>query len=469
MDVLFGEMQRFGLRAGWLLAGALAALLPALAMWGFTVDDALIPVRYARHLVTGAGWRFDVGGPSTDGVTPLPWPLVLAPLAHAPALVVLWRARVLGLLAWTAAGAALGAAAGRRAEAPAWARVAALATLALSVPIAAHAVSGMETAIATTLATLAALSARRPLLSATLAGFAASFRPELAPWAIVLSAGAAIVARRGVRGAVVSAAIALAPFALCALVRVAVWGRPAPLALMAKPGELSPGIAYAGAACVVTLTPVLVLAPLALRRAPAALVVVLAAFAHVVAVASVGGDWMPLARLMVPIAPSLAWAGVLLGERASRAATAVRSVFAIVLGIALLAIGRGTIADARHVAEDRASLAGAAHPLLAGAARVAALDVGWVGAATDADVIDLAGLTDLEIAALPGGHTSKRVDAMFLLARDPDVLVLYRPPRVVEARLEDDEAIARHFETSAWLPLGHAGAGYVVMTRRRSE
>jgi len=119
------------------------------------------------------------------------------------------------------------------------------------------------------------------------------------------------------------------------------------------------------------------------------------------------------------------------------------------------------------VADDRASLVAEARPLLEGAARVAALDVGWVSAATDADVIDLAGLTDPEIAALPGGHTSKRVDAMFLLARDPDVLVFYQPARVVEARLEDDEVIARHFQTSAWLPLGRAGAGYVVMTRER--
>lgn len=466
MDVLFCGMQRFGLRAGWLLAGALAALLPALAMWGFTVDDALIPVRYARHLVTGAGWRFDAGGPSTDGVTPLPWPLVLAPMAHAPALVVLWRARVLGLLAWTATGAALGEAARRRAAAPAWARVAALATMALAVPIAAHAVSGMETAIATSIATLAVLRCRRPMLTAALAGIAASLRPELAPWAVALAAGTAVVERRGVAGAVAAAAIALAPFAVCALVRVAIWGRPAPLALMAKPGEVSQGLAYVAAACVVTLTPVLVLAPLALRRTPQGFVVVLAALVHVLAIASVGGDWMPFARLMVPVAPSLAWAAILLAENAPPAATAVRSALAIALGVALFALGRRTIADARHVAEDRASLVAAARPLLAATRRVAALDVGWVGAATDSDVVDLAGLTDPEIAALPGGHTSKRVDSIFLLARDPDVLVLYRPPRVVEARLEADEVIARHFQPSAWLPLGSAGSGYVVMTRR---
>lgn len=466
MDVLFGGMQRFGLRAGWLIAGALAALLPALAMWGFTVDDALIPVRYARHIATGLGWRFDAGGPSTDGVTPLPWPLVLAPMAHASALVVLCRARALGLVAWTAAGAALGDAAGRRESAPAWARAAVLVTMALSVPIAAHAVSGMETAVATSLATLAVLCARRPVATAVLAGLAASLRPELAPWAIVLSAGVAVVARRGVAGAALSAAVAVAPFVACALVRVMIWGKPAPLALMAKPGELSQGIAYAGAACFVSVTPVLVIAPLALRRTPRALVIVLAAIAHVLVIASVGGDWMPFARLMVPVAPSLAWAGILLSEQASGRATAARAAVAIGMALVWLAIGRHTVADARRVADDRASLVEQARPLLSGARRVAALDVGWVGAATEADVVDLAGLTDPEIAALPGGHTSKRVDAMFLLGRDPDALVLYRPARVVEARLEADEVIDRHFQTTAWLPLGRHGAGYVVMTRR---
>src|SRR5277367_618916 len=122
-------MPTIGLRVRWLIAGALAALVPALFMWGFTVDDALISVRYARHVLSGAGWRFDGGGPSTDGVTPLPWPLLLAPLAHGDALDVLWRAKALGLVAWVATGGALGWATGGARGSPAWARAAALATL----------------------------------------------------------------------------------------------------------------------------------------------------------------------------------------------------------------------------------------------------------------------------------------------------------------------------------------------------
>jgi hypothetical protein len=478
MDVLFGVVQRIGLRLTWLIAGLLAAALPALWMWGFTVDDALIPVRYARHLAAGAGWRFDEGGPSTDGVTPLPWPAMLAPLAGADALVVLARAKAVGLLAWCAAGGALGDAIGRAARAPVWARAGALVVLALSVPVAAHAVSGMETAVATSLATFAVVHARRPWVVAVLAGLAASLRPEMAPWASVLSAGVAIATGRKAPRVAVIALVALVPFACCALVRVVAWGTPAPLALMAKPGDVEQGFAYAGAACVVTLTPILAAAPLALRRAPVALAIVVAAVAHLAAIVAVGGDWMPYSRLAAPVAPGLALAAVLAAEHAAPVATAVRTGLAAAVGILLVARG-GT--SGRTVGADRAALIAAARPHLADVHRVAALDIGWVSAATEADIVDLAGLTDPSIAALPGGHTSKRIDSMFLLSRGPDALLLYFPDglpdasleawqradyshfRTVEFRLANDEVIARHFTPEAWLPLGTKGAGYVLL------
>jgi hypothetical protein len=474
-------MQVLGQRAGRLLAawtalGGLVALGPALWMWGFTVDDALISVRYARHVGDGIGWRFDAAGPSTDGVTPLPWPLLLVPLARgASALVVLERAKALGLLAWSAAGALLGRAVGKTA-APAWARVAALATLALSVPVAAHAVSGMETALATSLATCAAVAVGRPRQAAVLAGLAASLRPEMAPWACVLATGAAFAETRDPNRCLGAAAIALGPFVACALIRTLVWGRPAPLALLAKPSDLDHGLRYAGAACVVTLTPLLVLAPAAVARTPRALVLVLAAFAQVAALVLVGGDWMPYARLMVPVAPSLAYAAVLTGAQAHRAAMAARSVVALALGLTLVARG-GT--SGRTNGADRASLIARARPWLAPSGRVAALDVGWVSAATEADIVDLAGVTDPEIAVLPGTHTAKHVDARFLMAREPDALLIYaprglapgglaawrdaQPAYAVEAHLMAEDVIARRFTPAAWLPLGVAGGGYVLL------
>src|SRR6202034_2110507 len=114
---------------------------------------------------------------------------------------------------------------------------------------------------------------------------------------------------------------------------------------------------------------------------------------------------MPYARLAAPIIPSLLYAFVLASPRMSLFAAAPRIALAAAIG--------GYV------------LVRAARPELAGAHRIAALDVGWPTAASDAAIVDLAGLTDPEIAALPGGHTSKRVDAALLLARDPDVLLLY--------------------------------------------
>ncbi|HEX4628017.1 MAG TPA: hypothetical protein VH137_04435, partial [Gemmatimonadales bacterium] len=382
----------------WPLAGAIAAAIPALWMWGFTVDDALIAVRYAHHIATGSGWRFNAHGPATDGVTPLPWPLLLAPFARADAIMVLTRAKTLGLLVWSLTGAVLGGAIGRAPHAPVWARGTALGVMALSVPVAAHAVSGMETALATALATWASLVGRRPRVTSVLAGLAASLRPEMAPWACVLAMGSSIASRSNVARTIANGAIALTPFVACAAVRAIVWGRPAPLAILAKPSDVAHGLAYAGAACVVTLVPLLVLAPIALRREPSALAIVIAAGAHACAIIVVGGDWMPYARLMVPVVPSLVYVAARVSVRAHPAATVVRGAVATALGVALIARG-GTAG--RRVGPDRRALIAAARPLLQGAGRVASLDVGWVGAATEAEIIDLAGLTDPEIAVLP--------------------------------------------------------------------
>ncbi len=361
--------------------------------------------------------------------------------------------------------------------APAWARVGALITLALSVPVSAHAVSGMETALATLLATFAVLFARRPLVASVLAGLAASLRPSFAPWAFVLGVGAAFAHGRR-SSAPAFGLLALLPFACCALVRTIAWGQPAPLSVLAKPSDLSHGLSYAGAASVVALTPILVLAPLALRRSPLAMAIVAAGLAHLGAVLVVGGDWMPYGRLLVPIAPSLVWAALLIAPHADRRATVARLALATSLGLFLIVRG-GT--EGRAVGADRAALIALAAPQLAGLTRIASLDVGWVGAATDADVLDLAGVTDPRVAALPGGHTSKRIDARFLLDLQPDALLLYLPvglpdgdleawasatyQRVVEYRLAIDPVVQRHFAPAAWLPLGAKGAGYVLLKR----
>jgi hypothetical protein len=482
-------MQSFGHRGSpllaararwaWALAGACGALIPALWTWGFTVDDALISVRYARHIASGLGWRFNVGGPSTDGVTPLPWALILAPLARSEdALGVLERAKLLGLISWVFASTLLGVAIGAERAAPVWARAAVLVTMALSVPLAAYAVSGMETAVATSLATCAAIACRRPLVAAIFAGLSASLRPEMAPWACALALGLSMTGDRSLTRSALAVGAALAPFIVCCVIRWVAWSRPAPLAVLAKPSDFSHGAAYAVAGLVVSVVPILVIAPRSLVRTPRAAALVAAALIHALAVAVAGGDWMPYARLLVPVLPSVAYAGALIARHGHRAATAARSLVALGLGAVFLVRSGG---EGRHVGADRAMLVEAARPWLQPLARVAALDVGWVGAATEADIVDLAGVTDPVIAAMPGGHTSKRIGSMFLLGRDPDALLLYAAsgpphgqlaewreadfPRTVEERLVHDEVVSRHFSVAAWLPLGTRGAGYVLLLR----
>lgn len=463
----------------WPLAGLLAALLPSLWMWGFCVDDAWISVRYARNLAEGAGYRFHPLGPSTDGVTPLPWPFVLAPLARADPVDALLRAKALGLLCWAAAGARLGAALGEQGDARPLARGLALVVVGLSVPLAAHAVSGMETALATALCTFAAASPR-PWLRAVLAGLASAFRPELLPWSLCLAAVPEL-GRETERMARASALALLAsiPFGLCVLVRLLAWGHVAPLSVQAKPSDLSHGLAYAGAAFLACLTPLLALSPLAtLRSGKLARGLAVAAVAHAASVVFVGGDWMPYARLVAPIAPGLALLTAISSARSSRGSLALRGLLALSLGAYLA--GKAA-PQGRGVLEDRLALVREARPVLAGARRIAALDVGWVSASSGAPLVDLAGLTDPDIAALGGGHTSKRVPPSLLLTRDVDLLLVYvssgvtgeRPGdlsratgmRAVEARLLGSTLAAERFAPKAFLRLGSKGAGYIVLRR----
>jgi hypothetical protein len=260
------------------------------------------------------------------------------------------------------------------------------------------------------------------------------------------------------------------PFAACAVARVVVFGRAAPLAVLAKPSDLEHGFAYALFALVVTLAPLAAAAPVALVRAGShAASLGVAACVHLAALVVVGGDWMPHARLMAPIAPSLVYAFVLAWPHARAWSNAVRATLAMVAGIAFVA-GIPTIysgyRSGRTVGAERARLIELARVELADARRVASLDIGWLGAATDASIIDLAGVTDPTIAVLGGGHTSKHVDPVMLLDRNPDVILIYSPPRVLEARIARSDLIAERFEARGWLPLGTGGAGYVVLRRR---
>jgi hypothetical protein len=450
-------------------AAVLAAALPAIGLWGFTVDDALIPARIAAHLWAGLGYRFNPGGPVVDAVTPLGWAHLLAPFTGGGPLAALSAAKWLGALSWLLAAAVLGAAiagAGKRG----W-RFTPLAVMLVCAPLAAWAVAGLETGLVTALATLAVTEHRWAPLGT---GIAAGLRPELLPWAVVVSFGIAAAERKGPRAVASASLMAVAPAVLAAVIRLAVFGRAWPLSVLAKPSDLDHGIFYALSALIQTGPAWLVVAPWSLRRAgPRAMVLTLAAAVHFVSLALAGGDWMPFYRLAAPVLPSLLVAGAMVAEHAAPWATALRTAVALA---ACLAVAAPRAADARQVGARRLALIEAARPVLASARSVAAQDIGWVGAATEAPIVDLAGLTDPQIAALPGGHTTKRIPAGLLERRGVDTLVLLfdstapLPTPWYEARFATgvQQRVAalmaeQPFAPTATLPLGGTATSYVVL------
>jgi hypothetical protein len=466
--------------------GVLAAVPALIALRGFTVDDALIPARYAAHLAHGLGYRFNARGPATDGVTPLGFAHLLAPFAGAGPLAALHAARILGAAGWLAAAALLGA----RIEAigSASLRYTALLLILLSAPLGAWAVAGLETGLVISLATLAAalpLGAAGCIGAGAAAGLVAELRPEMLPWALVIAFGRASLVTTA-RARVAIATLSVLPWCAAVALRLAFFGRPAPLAVLAKPSDLAHGLIYVVPNLAFTGAPLAAMGIGVWRhvsRWPRTLAV--AALVHLGVVALVGGDWMPLARLVTPILPSLVLVVAhQLATPAPRAFALARLAFAGAAEILLFAL-RGPAAS--RVLADRLALIEWAKAPLAGAERVATIDVGWVGAVSDTDIFDLAGATDLAIAALPGGHTSKNVSAAMLMGRNPDRLVFELEPyarrtrgwfgveahprpsapflaRAVEQRLANDPLIRGAYDEMSRSP-DDLAVQYIVLSR----
>jgi hypothetical protein len=453
--------------------GLFAALPVFWWLRGFTIDDALIPARYAANIAAGYGYRFNMHGGVTDGVTPLGFPYLLAPFAKGGPLDALQAARALGI-AWILAALYLGREVARLSGSRL--RYASLLLIAFSAPLGAWSVSGLETGIVIALATVAATvpdCAKNALGGAALAGACAWLRPEMIAFSAILGAARALTAEKRL-ARILAVVLAVGPWILAAGIRWIVFGRPAPLAVLAKPSDLAHGAIYVLPQILFAGAPFAALAPLTWRTLPRwPRVLAIASFLHLAVVLLAGGDWMPLARLVTPVLPPLALVVAYLLRSASRASlipTMGRLAIGCAAEIYVLA-RQGPIAA--HVLGDRQALIEAARPVLENAAKVAAIDVGWVGATTDAEIVDLGGATDPQIAALPGGHTSKLISGAFLTGRAPDRLVLQVtaqplddaivPARVAEARLFFDPLVTRSYRTTwrspAWLPIH-----YVVMS-----
>lgn len=465
-----------GLFPGGIRGAAVAVAVAGALAWvfrGFTVDDALVSARVAAHLASGEGDRFNTSGPPVDAVTPLGWAHLLAALGSGTPLEMLARARLLGLGAWLLAAGLLGALGpglGRG-------RVVLTALLAASVTLASWSSAGMETGVVTLFATLALIGAAPAALAA---GLAAAWRPELLPWAATLAAGASVAtgstARERMRGLAARLPLAVVPALAVALTRKVSFGSFAPLSVIAKAPELGHGLYYAADALLGTGVALFLLAPRALAASDHwTRALALAVGAHFLAIAAAGGDWMALYRLVVPVLPTAILSAARLAPHMSVPWLAGR---ALLFGIRPLWLAVAVAWPARDVLAHRLELIERSRPALREARSVACLDVGWVGAATGARVLDLAGITDPIVAHLAGGHTSKRVSNGLFENRAVDSVVLLLAVGAEPAPRWQDSSFARaveervarlpaleEFRIVALLPLGGTRQSYLVASR----
>lgn len=476
-----------------LMGAALAVWLlrspQVLGRW--MADDAFISFRYAQHLIAGDGLVFNVGE-RVEGYTNFLWTLLVAAGMAAgtdPVLVSALLALLLGfgLLALTALIA-------RQIGLAPWAWGAPL-LVAVSGPFLLYTSrgSGMETALFSTLilATLAALLGRHWLLAGLLAALTMLTRPDGVLLAGVggLAALWAGLAPRGrlagpwqtwgawgpvLRYSLVCLAIFLPYFGW----RWSYYGYPLPNTFYNKVGaswlQVVRGLGYLwsfGATYLLLATGVAgLLAGLLIWRARRATgdppgadrsgVLLLAGTAGLfcLAIAAVGGDWMPGYRFAVPLVPLLAllttWGLAELAGLARQQTTARGLMLAGLVGLALLLALRLPIersAPGIHPWEHdrlvrRYREIGRWIDQNTPPATLLAAPAGALPYYANRPTIDIFGLTDAHIAHLEpttmgsGKPGHEKGDADYVLGRRPG-LIAYRGM----GRLAHHPAFQQHY------------------------
>lgn len=463
------------LKAGYRMAPSLAtaglALVPIALFWGFSVDDAWIVTRIVEVAKSTGTFSLNPGAPPTDAVTPLGFAQLLFALSAATGLPPLGVARGLGVVAWGATYFV--AACWLTHEKVTFARRTLFGFLAAtSVTGAAWAGAGLETpVIAWILTSGLLLSERSRALGALLAGMAAALRPDLTPLALL----APQLYRRRVSERWQLLALTVAPTAVVMGIRLSVFGDFLPLGFRAKPPDLSTGLRYALGSIVLSGPFCFLIAARGRdgRRLGALTLV------HFLSLILAGGDWMPLFRLSCPLLP---WASVL-AIRSSRGRYAVPVAMILSLaGPLLLTVYYRS--DATQVIETRGALIEKARPKLAGAARVASVDIGWLSQAVEGNVVDLSGVANPRVARLPGGHTSHRIPSAFLDRERVDAWVVRvwdrepganpkgqgAPPAPERAVYAVDRELLRGAEDLGFVLMGElsiarTGSSYAILRR----
>lgn len=449
-----------------LLLGSCALALYVLGrqarlFWPFTVDDTFITLRYAKHLAEGLGPTWNPGATPVEGYTSALW-MALLSLPHALAIDALHFAKLAG--AAFAAGS-LGVAAALSFELTRGLDVrarqlSAAGTLLLGAsywPLALHAISGMETALAALLLTTFALVSVRharfpsPLRARSLALLAlcsALTRPEAA-----LSAGLALalqllVVERAQRGPLLRAVAlyCLLPGALYFAARYAYYGLLFPLPFYVKATQQVPlaGLPDVRAffrPFVLERPTLLLLALLGCKRTRALLPWSVGALSFALFFIFPAHVMGFEGRYLFPLLPSLlALSGAGLARLAASLAAALekRAPRALpwlepaLTGMFALYCLRAPFPRGEHEARERWVAYGEglqrAHVALATKLRkerlgvlhptIALLDVGAVAYYSEWTAVDTYGLNDQRVAL------SARSDIDYVFARRPELLVV---------------------------------------------
>lgn len=301
--------------------------------WGFfahTTDDTFIPMRYAWNLLHGHGPVFNIGE-RVEGFTSPLHVVVSMVVVLSPGGFALLKTKLVSL-AFAALAVGWGVRLVRSVPLPPWAAHVATVMVGASLPIAFNAANGLETTLAAFCVTglvveLVRHGATRPWIGAAWASAAALTRPEAVLIVVALALSCLVLERalpwwRRVAWAVGAGTVV----GLVALGRFAYFGSVLPNTFHAKrqspryvlqqgsdylAGALQPGAATihpatGGAvprtALVVVVTLLVSGAVHIVLRRPRLVVVLVPILCQVVFVVVAGGDWMPGARFLAPVA-----------------------------------------------------------------------------------------------------------------------------------------------------------------------
>ncbi len=430
-----------GERAQWLTVVVLCTLFVGVAVLmssGALVDDAYIAIRYSLRLARGAGLTFQEGAP-VEGYTCFSW-VVLGALFEKLGLPAAAGLPLFGIGCGAATVAVATRAAQRWSASPqSWrAGIVPGAFLVCSPGLAYYSGSGLETGLYVLLVLLSLVASidGRPRGAALAGALCFLTRPEgalVCVLALALGGLRAEPARRR-EWYVAGSSVALLAGAYAAF-KLGYFGALLPNTAVAKPPGILRGLAYVGEQAIDAGPLLLLTAALSARRlraAPRHAWCLVGALVLALLCVAEGGDWMNGNRLLLPALVVTAPALALLPTELRAASARARGVLGVLVFAASGLFLYGSWFDVRLLSSTSAIVASyepvrddiAQRLVQSGVRSVGTLDIGRISyTAETLRLFDLGGLTDRDVARVPGDYHDKQVPESLLRAHAPDAFL----------------------------------------------